>query len=494
MRMLRGNVACCVLLVSACALPALPSVPRYPTRSAKSSTAKPSVVTAKRASDEPSDTARKITEAALAAPSAYALLTELTDDIGARPAGSQALEQAIRWAETRLREAGHDVRVDPVMVSKWTRGEGSLSMVSPTTRDCDVLAIGHSVATPRGGIEADVVVVRSQDELTKLGDAVRDKIVLFEVVMPAYDAEHNDPGYGSVYWSRVHGASLAAKQGARAVLVRSLSVQSRAGVHTGTLAYDPAQPKIPAATVSIEDADWITRLVARGKTVRMKLTLSPKEESKVPSGNVLAELRGREKPAEIVLMGGHIDSWDVGQGAQDDGAGVVITMEALSLLRRLKLVPRRTIRAVLFTNEEAGGDGADAYAEMHGAEPHAAAIETDTGAARVVALGIDLRDNAAEPKLIEALEPMTSGLRALGLAHMRAGFAGADIAPLIKRGVPGIGLIHDVSHYFDVHHTKADTLDKIDPDQLQQGVAAMAVLAYTLAEMEGELPRGTATP
>lgn len=424
-----------------------------------------------------------IAEQALATPSAYALLTELADDIGARPAGSEALARAVRWAEARLREGGSETRVEPVMVSKWTRGDASLAMLTPSARAIEVLAIGHSVPTPRAGIEAEVVVVDSREGLVQLGEAVRGKIVLFAVVMPPFDAENNDPGYGRVYWSRVHGASLAASQGARAVLVRSLSAHSRAGVHTGTLSYDAAVPRIPAATLSTEDADWIARLVTRGKTVRVRLSLSPREEARVPSANVVAELRGREQPDAIVLLGAHLDSWDVGQGAADDGAGVAITIDALNLLRRMGLVPRRTIRAVLFTNEEAGGDGARAYDEAHGSEHHVAAIETDTGGARVVGLGIDLADDRDEAAFIRTLEPILGPLRALGAERVTTGHAGADIGPLIKRGVPGIGLMHDVSHYFDVHHTRADTLDKIDPDALQQGVAAMATLVYALADM-----------
>lgn len=424
----------------------------------------------------------------MASSTAYALLTELTDDIGARPAGSEALNQAIRWSEGHLRQAGHDTRVEPVMVSTWQRGEASLRMLTPRAHTLDVLAIGHSVGTPKSGIEADVVVVHSREELEALGEGARDKIVLFDVPMPPFDAEHNDPGYGKVYWARVHGASLAAKWGARAVLVRSLSAHSRAGVHTGTLAYAADQPGIAAASISTEDAGWITRLIARGKQVRVNLTLSCAEGPMASSGNVIAELRGSDLPNEVVLMGGHLDSWDVGQGAEDDGAGVVISMEALSLLRRLGLTPRRTIRVVLFTNEEAGGEGADAYDAAHGGESHFAAIETDTGGAPVVGLGVDLHDDAREPVWIEAFAPVMAQLAPLGVQRILAGHAGADVAPLIQRGVTGVGLIHDVSHYFDVHHTKADTLDKVDPTSLQQGVAAMATLAYSLANLQPVKP------
>ncbi len=467
-------------MASACSLPVAP-IPRYQALPARTV-----VAITQTSPDAAPNHAASIIEHALLAPTAHALLTELCDDIGARPAGSEALERAVQWADTRLREAGHVVRVDPVMVSAWTRGQASLSMLTPRLRNLEVLAIGHSVPTPREGIEADVVVVRSKEELTKLGDTVRDRIVLFEVVMPPYDVEHNDPGYGLVYWSRVHGASLAAKQGARAVLVRSLSANSRSGVHTGTLYYDPSAPRIPAATISTEDADWITRLTERGKTVRVKLALSPKDDGMKPSANVVAELTGREKPEEVVLIGGHLDSWDVGQGAHDDGAGVVIAMEALNLLRRMNLTPRRTIRAVLFTNEEAGGEGGKAYDEKYGAERHVAAIETDTGGTRVVGLGVDLDDDGAEAGVAEKLRSLLP-LRRLGAEQIILGQAGSDIGPLIKRGVPGIGLVHDLSHYFDIHHTQADTLDKVDKDELQQGVAVMAVLAYTLADMPLDL-------
>ncbi len=431
------------------------------------------------------EAAAKIAVAARESPHAYGLLTELCDDVGARPAGSKALTKAITWAETRLREAGHErVASEPVQIPVWERGTASLALRAPVERTLQVMAIGGSVATPKKGIEAEVVLVRTPAELDALGAAVKGKIVLFDVAMPTFDEPNNDAGYGVAYWARAYAASMAAKHGASAVLVRSLTANSLGTLHTGSLFYKEDAPQIPAASVTVEDSAFLARLLSAKKTVRVALKMSPRMLGDMPSANVVAELRGREKPDEIVVIGGHIDSWDVGQGAHDDGAGVVISMEALGLLRRLGLTPRRTIRVVLFTNEEAGTRGAQAYAKAHANEKHVFAVESDSGAGKVLGLGLDSEDDAREPALKEAFLPVLSLLSPLGVREIRLGHAGVDVTAIRKQGAVALGLGHDQAHYFDFHHSESDTLDKVDPEALNQGVATMATLAYVLADLE----------
>jgi carboxypeptidase Q len=293
--------------------------------------------TAKAAPGEPSSfaaAAQRITAEALQSRHAYELLRELCDDIGARLSGSPELTRALAWAKQRLGEAGHEnVRIEPVMVPTWVRGRESLAMVVPLSRAIPVLGIGGSVSTPKGGLTGELVVVHSETELATRAADIRGKIVLIDKAMPAFDPATHDTHYGETVRGRVYGASLAAKHGASALLVRSVTARSLGTLHTGSLVYDPAAPKIPAGSVTVESATWLSRLVAQGKKVTLRLQLESRDLGLTESGNVLAELRGREKPEEIVVISGHIDSWDVGQGAADDGAGVVIAMEALSVLR-----------------------------------------------------------------------------------------------------------------------------------------------------------------
>ncbi|MDD9946770.1 MAG: M20/M25/M40 family metallo-hydrolase, partial [Myxococcales bacterium] len=259
--------------------------------------------------------------------------------------------------------------------------------------------------------------------------------------------------------------------------------------HTGTLRYDEDKPRIPAAAITVEDAAFIARLAGRGLPVEVRLTMEARDGGMVESGNVVAQLEGRERPQEIVVIGGHIDSWDVGQGAHDNGSGVVIAMEALNLLRRLGLAPRRTIRVVLWTNEENGLMGAKGYAKAHEEElpDHVAGIESDTGGARVVQLNVQHRDQAVADRARGRLSAIASLLQPLGANRVVPGSSGADLGPLRETGMVGIGLRHDVSHYFDIHHTEADTLDKVEASDLDQGVASLAITAYVLADIPGTL-------
>jgi Iap family predicted aminopeptidase len=293
-------------------------------------------------------------------------------------------------------------------------------------------------------------------------------------------------GYGAVSPLRSKGAMEAGKLGAVASLVRSLGTADFRLPHTGAMRYDPEVPRIPAAAITAEDADRLHRLLGHGETVRVRLRMTPATHSDAPSANVLAELRGRERPEEVVVIGAHLDSWDVGCGALDDGAGVAIVMETMRLLRALDLRPRRTLRAVLFTNEENGLAGGKAYAKAHADElaRHVAAVEVDSGAGRPLGAGVK-----AGPGAVAALAEILKPLAAIDAASAGDGGGGADISAMIPAGVPQIGLRQDALRYFDYHHTEADTLDKVDPRLLAQNVAAFAVLAYGLADMPEALAK-----
>jgi hypothetical protein len=435
-------------------------------------------------------TATRIIDAAMIDDGAWKKLAHLCDRIGARPSGSPAMARAVGWAKSALEADGHEaVRAEEVKVATWIRGAEEAMMIRPAAQPLWILGLGGTVSTPAKGLEADVVVVPSFEALDALGEKVKGKIVLFShrmaVVPDGQEGQLNAYGAAVVY--RGLGPSRAARFGAAGVLIRSLATRSLRSPHTGALRYDPTLPKIPAAALSTEDADQIVRLAEAGERVTVRLKLSGRVGPEAPDANVVAELRGRERPEEVVLVGAHLDSWDVGQGAHDDGAGVVMAMHALTVLRRLGLTPRRTIRVVLFANEETGGRGAEGYAQRHRDEllNHVAAVETDTGGGRPLGLSLP-----AKAPGIEVLREIVGLLRAIGATRARAdGAAGADLRPLSSAAVPAIGYDTDASRYFDYHHSQADTLDKVDPIDLKKNVAALAVTAYVLADMPGRLGR-----
>jgi Zn-dependent M28 family amino/carboxypeptidase len=351
-----------------------------------------------------------------------------------------------------------------------------------------MLGLGGSVGTPAEGITAEVVVVADEAGLEALGERARGRIALFNNAMPPYDPETGS-GYGTAVRFRSNGARLAAAQGAVACLVRSVTASSLCTPHTGAMRYGDAAVKIPAAAVTIEDAELMARLTARGETVRVRLNMEARTLEDAPSGNVIGELRGRERPDEIVVIGGHIDAWDVGQGAHDDGAGCVMAMESLRLLRELGMVPRRTIRVVLWTNEENGLAGARAYAADHAAElpRHVAAIESDSGAFAPVGLSVECADAQRQAGAVAHLTQLAELLEPLGASSVETGFSGADLGPMRDAGVVLMGHRVEGSIYFNYHHSPADTLDKVDPDDLARNVAVMAITAYVLADMEERL-------
>lgn len=427
-----------------------------------------------RATDEPAhpplapknEQLQRILALARADQHAWGRLSLLCDDVGHRLAGSVGLEQAVQmtagWFRADLQE---NVVTEPVMVPVWLRGEESLRVVAPVERELGLLGLGGTVGTR--GVEADVVVLHSFAELST---AVKGKIVVFNVPMrttlPAIAQ------YGDAVAFRSQGASRAAAFGAVAVLVRSVTTRSLYTPHTGALRYDPALPQIPAAAITAEDADWMDRMGRRGQIIRLRLELGARALPDKTSHNVLAELRGGKKANEVVVIGAHLDSWDLGQGAHDDGAGVVEVVEALRLLRALGVKPDRTIRAVLFTNEENGLRGGTAYAATHGVELHRALLESDLGG------GWPLSWSATgSPAQMEWLRRVAAPL---GMP-IEEGGGGADISPFEAKGALVIGLHPDDSHYFDVHHTRADTVDKVDPVALADGTGAVASLAWLLA-------------
>ena len=353
-------------------------------------------------------------------------------------------------------------------------------MTAPREARLPMLGLGGSVGTPPEGIEAEVVVVANEAELEALGEGAVGKIILFDNPMPAFDPEKG-AGYGETVRFRVGGARLAAAQGAVACLIRSVTATSLRSPHTGVMYYEDAPRRIPAAALTAEDASMIHRFQERGIPVRVKLVMGATDEGLVPSANVVAELRGSESPDEVVVIGGHLDSWDVGTGAHDDGAGCITAMEALSVLRRMGLRPRRTIRVVLWTNEENGLAGADAYAAAHEGETHVAGIESDSGGFRPQVLSLQrVKDVALARDRLAVLGEMLS---VVGIERTVVGGSGADLGPLESTGALLIGLRTEGSRYFDYHHSHADTFDKIDEADLTRNVAAMAALAFVLADL-----------
>jgi carboxypeptidase Q len=423
--------------------------------------------------DEYRATAGRIIGAALTSDRAYNRLAHLTDQIGNRLSGSPALERAIEWATTEMKKDGlENVRAEKVMVPHWVRGKESLEMISPVPRKLTMLGLGNSVATPTEGITADAVVVRTFDELETLGERVRGKIVV-------YNAPFTN--YGATVRYRSAGPSRAARYGAMATLVRSITPVSLQTPHTGALTYDEKQPKIPAAAITIEDAELLQRMQDRGERVTLQLKMEAKFLPDAESANVVAELKGSESPDEIVLISGHLDSWDVGQGANDDGGGCIIAWEAARLLKELGLRPRRTIRVVLWTNEENGVRGGNAYRDAHRAElaKHILAIESDSGIDRPEGFGLATK---APPQARANLQEIVKLLSGIGADHVAEDGGGTDIGPSMREGVVGASLNVNGTTYFHTHHTEADTLDKIDPKNLALCVATLAVVAYTVAD------------
>ena len=425
------------------------------------------------------DDAARLIKSATADDFAWQRLAELTDTYGARLSGSENLRRATDWAVAAMKADGlENVRTEPVMVQRWVRGEERAQIVDPPEHDLDVLGLGGTVATPPGGLEADVLPVTSFDDLREKQAQARGRIVLFDVPYTSY--------LETVTY-RTGGARTAAQYGAVAVLVRSVGPIGLRTVHTGSVTYTPGQPAIPAAAIAVEDSNRIVRLVNRGRRVRIRLVTSGRFEPDVESANVVGEIRGRERPDEIVLLGGHLDSWDVGPGASDDGAGCIVTWEAARLMKKLGIRPRRTVRVVLWTNEENGLRGARAYADRYqsAAANHVFALESDSGVFAPAALGFT-GTAAARAIMLQ----VASLLSPLGFPPLGPAGGGADIGPIATAGnVPTMAYLGDETRLFQIHHTAADTVERIAPEELSKAAAAIAVVTYAVAEMPERLPR-----
>jgi carboxypeptidase Q len=421
---------------------------------------------------------QRIIAAALHDSTAFGRLAYLCDTFGPRLSGSDNLERAIDWILREMERDGlENVHGEAVSVPHWVRGAERLELLEPRFQPLAVLGLGGTIATPGEGITAEVLVVRDFDELSRRAAEAAGKIVV-------YNAPFTN--YGETVRYRYRGAIDAALVGAVASLVRSVTPFSLNTPHTGAMSYNDTIPRIPHAAITLEAAEMLRRMQDRGERIVLRLQLEAETLPDTISRNVIAEWTGRERPEEVVVVGGHIDSWDVGQGAMDDAGGCMAAWEAVRLLKALELRPRRTIRVVLWTNEENGLRGATSYHDTHRDElsRHVLAIETDSGVFRPLGFGFS---GSAEALLW--LQAVGTLLDTIAAGEVTAGGGGADISPLIKSGVPGMGLKVEGSRYFWYHHTEADMLDKLDPGEFNRCVAALAVMVYVVADLPEPLPR-----
>ncbi|HEX4580786.1 MAG TPA: M20/M25/M40 family metallo-hydrolase [Acidobacteriaceae bacterium] len=437
----------------------------------------------------------RLRDAALTDPYALTELRHLTDNIGPRLAGSPQAQHAVEWVASEMRALGATVTIEKTTVPHWVRGEETAEltawpgMTPKTTQKIVLTALGGSIATPKDGVDAPVVVVDSFAALKILPkDAVKGKILLFN---EPFDKElaaqgHGDAAYGEAVVYRGAAPSIAASLGAVATLVRSAGGADYRMPHTGMTYYSPGLPKIPAAAVTAEDADLLKNLTAQGE-VQMHLTLTPETLAPVETANVIADWKGTEHPEQVVIVSGHLDSWDLATGAIDDGAGIVVSMQAIHLLEKLGIHPQRTVRFVAWMDEEQGSYGAQTYAKDYAGDlqNHVGAIESDLGAGHPT--GIYFQGGAA---LDEWLKPLSRVLAPIGAPLLeRSAETGEDINSVTEKRVPGFAPIQDSRYYFNYHHTAADTFDKVNPRELGENAAVMAVTAYALADAAIPAPR-----
>jgi len=436
---------------------------------------------------------KRLQQTALSSDYAYKQVAHLANNIGPRLSGSAQAAKAVEYVAGELRAVGCEVQLERVMVPHWVRGEETAALtqfpgqVENTTQKIVLCALGPSVPTPANGIEANVMAVPNFDALKSMPrDKVAGKIVLFNYPFDKQMAAEGrgNEAYGEAVVYRSDGPSAAARQGAVACLIRSVGGADYRLPHTGLTDYAGDAPKIPAGAVTAEDADLIADLVRQGP-VKMKLVLTPQTLPDVESANVIGDIKGSEHPEQVIIVSGHLDSWDLGTGAIDDAAGVAVSMEAANLIQKLGLKPKRTIRVVAWMNEENGSAGSKQYAKDYGKENHFAAMETDGGAGHP--LGLNIKGKAEVKKM---LAPVAAILQQSGAGMLNlVEHCGADIEPLEKAGVPAFSPIQDSRFYFNYHHTAADTFDKIAPKQLAENSAVVAVVAYALANIEQPLPR-----
>jgi len=422
--------------------------------------------------------ADKLIDAALADSAAWDRLAYLTDTFGPRFSGTENLEKALDWIlEEMNRDGLENVVGEPVKIPHWVRGEEALMLLAPHVRKLQILGLGGSVGTGPEGVQAEVFVVGSYDDLEANKDMAAGKIVLWNVPFTSYGATVN---------YRTNGAVRAAEAGAIASLVRSVAPESMYTPHTGNSRYDENVVRIPHAAVTIEDAMMMQRMQDRGQKIEVRLQMNDYWLPDADSYNVMGEIVGSEFPDEVIVMGGHIDSWDVGTGAMDDAGGCVAAWEALRLIKELGLTPKRTIRVVMWTNEENGMRGGNAYRDAHMDEldDHILAMESDGGVFKPRGFGFTGSDAA-----FDVITQVGTLLERIESGTITRGGGGADIGPIMREGVPGMGLNVDGSKYFNYHHTKADYVDKLDPADVARSVATMAVMAYVVADLDQRLPR-----
>lgn len=436
----------------------------------------------------------QIRDAALKSDWAWERLADMTDLIGPRLSGSAGEAAAIRQVADTMRKLGAVVTLEPVKVPHWVRGVETGELVGYNGRPQGVTqrvvltALGGSGATPATGLDAQVIVVRNFDELKARAAEVKGRIVLFDVPFDQSMADSGlaGPAYGQGSNYRSNGPRMAAELGAVAALVRSVGGANYRIAHTGATRLDD-NARIPAAAVSVEDSMLMSRLAARGP-VTMRLVLTPKTLPDADSFNVIADFPGTEKPEEIVIVSGHLDSWDLGTGAHDDGAGVVGAMAVIDTLKKLDFRPRRTIRVIAWANEENGTRGARAYLASNQArlEKHIAAIESDNGAGRPFGMRMSVT-----PQSVKLFAPLQAALQPMGASTFRRedALGTGDLSGLERGGVPSFAPLIDTSTYFHYHHTAADTLDKVDPVELRRHVALMASTTWFLANMEEPIGR-----
>ena len=422
--------------------------------------------------------AQRLIQAATNSLFGFTRLATMCDTFGPRFTGSKNLESAIDWCLAEMKNDGlQNVRGEEVIVPRWVRGNESVELLSPRRRKLPMLGLGGSVGTPPGGITADVLVVTGFNDLKNRVAEAKGRIVLFNVPFTEYR---------ETVIVRTQGAVHAARAGAWASLMRSVGPFSMQTPHTGGMSYADGVKKIPHAALSLEDANMLSRMAARGEPIRVRLKM---EAHTLPDGisrNVIAEIPGREKPEEIVIVSGHIDSWDVGQGAMDDGGGCLAAWEAARLMFQLGLRPKRTVRVVLWTNEENGIRGAMSYAKRHEAAlaKHTLAIESDSGVFQPSGFGF-----LGSGRGMEIIRGVGRLLDPIGSGNIAKGCRGADVLKLVRGGVPVMHLEVDREKYFWFHHTDADTIDKLNPAEFNRCVAAMAVMAYVIADLPETLPR-----
>lgn len=427
--------------------------------------------------------AEGLRDRAMAGSQAWSVVESLTTEVGPRLAGTPADARAVAWAKAKFTAMGFDkVYLEPVTFPVWLRHREAAEVVSPFPQRLVVTALGGSVGTGDKPLEAEVVEFSDLAALINAPEgSLAGKIAYVSNRMVRFK---DGRGYGPAVGARSNGAVEAAKKGALAIVIRSIGTSSDRFAHTGTMRYLPEVPRIPAAALSNPDADLLSHMVARGQPVRLRLDISAETIGDYTSHNVIGEITGRELPGEVVTLGGHLDSWDLGTGAIDDGAGVAITAAAGALIGELERAPRRTVRVIAYANEEQGLYGGKAYAEARAAAgqvpAHQLGAESDFGAGRVYALRAGV-DAAAWP-VIAAIGEV---LAPLGIAtETEGGSPGPDVGPIVAKGAPWAQLAQDGTDYFDYHHTANDTLDKIDPKALDQQVAAYAALMYLAAETE----------